>query len=384
MSSSPTRDQLASVLDALASRLASLETVMASFAGTSPPTATIGRTHVNVPEGFLTSLPKKKGKGKAAPKHPPTPHAPHCSQHVPPSTPKAPKAKGSTTIPAAKRVPPAFPLANTFPREGEPDRLLVTVVIPATAAAHVVGKGGKGLKQIHDISGARVSAFEVATSPDERHLSLRGSDSQIGDALNVLGKRLARKRVHYPKKAKPAKAEPSTTIPPTPATARQKSSASTKPPVVPPFLPTDRPSTSGIQEVPTTEAELFPSGDDDDDSPASEPDIQMASPPPPIASGSGTVVMATPGASTPGYLSSLSPSNLWSPMEIDRVIHHSTDSRDHAVEGLELRRAVAARLVTEGQVLHPSRLNPRAGLKQPVSGGTPPVRLLGKKKKNKK
>ena len=147
MSSSPTCDQLTTVLDVLAS----LETAMASFSGTSPPTVTIGQTHINIPEGFQ-SLPKKKGKGKVAP--PPMPHNPHCSQHVPPSTPKAPKAKGPTTKPAAKRVPPAFPLANTFPREGEHDRLLVTVVIPATAAAHVVGKGGKGLKQIHDISGA--------------------------------------------------------------------------------------------------------------------------------------------------------------------------------------------------------------------------------------
>ena len=162
-------------------------------------------------------------------------------------------------------------------------------------------------------------------------------------------------------------------------------SGSTKPPVVSPaFVPTDRPSTSGIQEVPTTEAELFPSGDDEDNSSTSEPNIQTTSPTPATASGSGTVMMVTPGANTPGYLSTLSPSNLWSPMEIDRVIHHSRDKRDHAAEGLELRRAIAARLVTEGQVLHPSHLNPRAGLKQPVSGGTPPVRLLGKKNKNKK
>ena len=201
MSSSPTRDQLASVLDTLATRLAPLEQVMASFPVASPPIASIG--HTNVPDDFYQPpTNKKKGKGKAAP--PPTPHDPHCARHVPPSVPKAPKAKGKTTKPAAKPAPPAFPMANTYTREGQSNRLLVTVVIPATAAAHVVGKGGKGLKQIHDIAGARVSAFEVATSPDECHISLRGTDSQIGDALNVLGKRLARKRVHYPKKAKPA------------------------------------------------------------------------------------------------------------------------------------------------------------------------------------
>ena len=67
------------------------------------------------------------------------------------------------------------------------------MVIPATAAGHVVGKGGKGLKQIHNISGAQVTTYKVATSPDERHLSLWGTDTQISDALNMLGKRLAQK-----------------------------------------------------------------------------------------------------------------------------------------------------------------------------------------------
>ena len=148
--------------------------------------------HTNVPDNFYAPpTNKKKGKGKAVP--PTTPHNPCCPQHTPPSVPKAPKAKGKTTKPAAKPAPPAFPMANTYTREGQSNRLLVTVVIPAMATAHVVGKGGKGLKQIHDIAGARVSAFKVATSPDEHHISLRGTDSQIGDALNVLGKRLARK-----------------------------------------------------------------------------------------------------------------------------------------------------------------------------------------------
>ena len=41
------------------------------------------------------------------------------------------------------------------------------VVIPASSTTHIIGKGGKGLKQISDIAGAQVSAFEVATSLDE-------------------------------------------------------------------------------------------------------------------------------------------------------------------------------------------------------------------------
>jgi hypothetical protein len=73
--------------------------------------------------------------------------------------------------------------------EGKPDRHLVTIVIPDASAQHVVGQGGKGLKQIHDISGARVNAYSLAGSNNERHVSIRGTDLQIGDALVVLGKR---------------------------------------------------------------------------------------------------------------------------------------------------------------------------------------------------
>ena len=97
----------------------------------------------------------------------------------------------------------------------------MTVVILASSAAHIIGKGGKGLKQISDIAGAWVSAFEVATSLDERHISLWGTDIQISDALSVLGKRIARKHVHYPKKK--VTKEPtasSTSAPPPTALAR--------------------------------------------------------------------------------------------------------------------------------------------------------------------
>ena len=83
---------------------------------------------------------------------------------------------------------PHLPQACTFSTEGNTDKHFITVVILAASAAHIVGKGGKGLRQIHDISGAWVAAFEVTASPDEHHISLWGTDLQIGDALNLLGK----------------------------------------------------------------------------------------------------------------------------------------------------------------------------------------------------
>ena len=75
----------------------------------------------------------------------------------------------------------------------------MTVAIPNASAAHVIGQGGKGLRQVHDISGTRISAYSlVEGSNDERHVSIQGTNEQIGDALVVLGKWIARKRIHAP------------------------------------------------------------------------------------------------------------------------------------------------------------------------------------------
>ena len=174
MLSSPTHDQLALVLDALASRLATLELTMQSFRSSHPPPAAhIAHSHANVPADFH-ELPPKKSKRKGKAKAPPsTPHATNCPQHPSSSIPKALAAKGKqTTKPAAKQATPTFHLVQVFPKEGQTNRMLVTVVIPVSTAAHVIGKGGKGLKQIHDIAGAQVSAYKVVTSSDKCHISL--------------------------------------------------------------------------------------------------------------------------------------------------------------------------------------------------------------------
>ena len=64
--------------------------------------------------------------------------------------------------------------------EGKTDRHLVMVVIPDALAQHVVGQGGKGLKQIHDISGARVNAFSVASgSNDECYISITSGKQEF-------------------------------------------------------------------------------------------------------------------------------------------------------------------------------------------------------------
>ena len=100
---------------------------------------------------------------------------------------------------------------------------------------HVVGRSGRGLKQVTDISSARVSAFtQEVDGRSERLVSIWGTDKHIGDALVVLGKRIVRKRVSALKKKKrgTAPSGPVTTAPgPLPPAALPEPSAPrTRPP----------------------------------------------------------------------------------------------------------------------------------------------------------
>ena len=279
---------LQSSLDALGKRILALESADRARISTVSMTPT---SHTPLPT---------KGKVRA--------HAASAPSKAKPAKKERPTKKG----PAIPSNPLPLHLAQTFPQEGKPDRHLVTVAIPDATAAHVIGQGGKGLKQAHDISGARVSAYVLAEgSREERHVSIRGTDEQIGDALVVLGKRIARKRIHPPKPKK--KTEPTAKelkedldrlrasaprVPynrpsaPIPAPSLQPT-ASLQPP--PPrrdwSTPVSRTPSQGEQVVPTP------------------PSVQMASPSP----------LATPHAPTVA-MSSPPPTDYppaWSPMQID-------------------------------------------------------------------
>jgi hypothetical protein len=193
---------LQSTLTALSAQLLSIENRLSALESGKP-----ARVAVATAAAVSTPPTRKKGKAKAAPPPPPKPLA------------KERPTKKSPTAPSDLPLH----LAQTFPQEDKPDRHLMTVAIPNASAAHVVGQGGQGLKQIHNISGARVAAFTLASGPrDERLISIRGTDVQIGDALVVLGKRLARKRVCYPT----VKSKFSSTVAPPPS----KAAAATVPP----------------------------------------------------------------------------------------------------------------------------------------------------------
>ncbi|KAK6971824.1 hypothetical protein R3P38DRAFT_3141159 [Favolaschia claudopus] len=95
----------------------------------------------------------------------------------------------------------AIPLAETLPTaEDSPSRYSCTLVVPDSVVGHIVGRGGKGLHQSHDISGAQLRAYTDKASPLERRVSIRSTDQQIGEALIALGKRFMRKRIRSKKK----------------------------------------------------------------------------------------------------------------------------------------------------------------------------------------
>lgn len=184
-----TPDDLSSVLRCLADWLDSLETHLDCIEGQKAAfTIATTTTSPEATKSPPSRQPPTKGKGKAK------------AQAPAPLEAKPAKKEHSTKKDAIPSAAIPLPLSQTFSMEGKANHHLIMVVTPNDAAMHVIGKGGKGLKQVHDISGARVHAYTLATgSQDERHIFIQGTDLQIGDALIVLGKRVAQKWVHPPK-----------------------------------------------------------------------------------------------------------------------------------------------------------------------------------------
>jgi hypothetical protein len=261
--------------------------------------------------------------------------------------PRQKKPAGPTPTPAAKQGPKAkgkrakppqcqastiaattlsLPLAQDNSTE---DRALyqVTVVIPDAVVGHVVGRQGRSLKQVADISGARISAFVVKDGPsDQRHVSIRGTDSQIGEGLVVLGKRLARKRVQMPRSSikkdkKNVKPAPASSTPATHGSSTTMPSTSRYP--LPPVLAEEQSTVERPlerQQSPLiTPTQLSPR----ERSPAPSPTVVMApsvKPTPSVSSGiSSFLSVGPPSSISSGSTAPPSFRGDAFDMEIDRV-----------------------------------------------------------------
>ena len=147
--SKATLEGVSAALSALARRLESIEARLpTSGSDAQIRSASSAMSYSSTPMLTAPTPSSTKGKKKA---------------QAAPSSSKAKPAKKKN--PTKKNAIPSNPLplhlAQTFPQEGKPDRHLVTVAIPDAQATHIIRQGGKGLKQVHNISGARISTYTL-------------------------------------------------------------------------------------------------------------------------------------------------------------------------------------------------------------------------------
>jgi hypothetical protein len=181
---------------------------------------------------------------------------------APPPTPAATSAARVATATAL----PSLPKAAL-------EKIVVTLSVPDAVAGHLVGRAGTGLRQIHDISHAKVSVSQVIGPSASRAVTIRGTSREVGDAVSVIGKRIARRRVRQPKPKKSGKEK--STRPQRPVRDRPAGTSSSAPTATPtpgpstPALPrasgssTPRASTSSAPapaapSVPSTSAAASP------------------------------------------------------------------------------------------------------------------------------
>ncbi|KAG5351622.1 hypothetical protein C0989_005590 [Termitomyces sp. Mn162] len=128
----------------------------------------------SVPSGLATqSAPPGQPKPKSSTKTPSTPtsHILQCVVHP------------------ASNAPLDLP-----PMDGHTLCFGCALKLPNSLVAHMVGHQRQSLKQALDISGTHLAAFTVGlVGGDCWYDSIRGSDQQIGEALMVIGKWIAKK-----------------------------------------------------------------------------------------------------------------------------------------------------------------------------------------------
>ncbi|KAG6882857.1 hypothetical protein C0995_013577, partial [Termitomyces sp. Mi166 len=193
----------------------------------------------------------------AAQKAPQPSKAPASASKAPPPSSKTPTAPTSR-IPqrvarTMSKTPLAIPLAWELPpTDGQARRYECALEIPDSLMSHVIGHQEQGLKQAHDLSGSWLAAFAVGPAGNEgcRFITIRGTNQQIGEALVVIGKRIAKRRVRAPQKQKTGNSAPNIAAPAPSPTASPATQAT------PSSLPAGSPMVTG----PPTSAKPLASG----------------------------------------------------------------------------------------------------------------------------
>ena len=117
------------------------------------------------------------------------------------------------TVSLSAMMVPSFTIHTTTTLPVTLEKIAVTMSILDDLAGHIVGRKGTGLCQIHDISNAKLLVYPTLVS-GVHLVSARGSSRDVGDALTIISKRLARRRVRTPKKKTPSAPATSTSTAP--------------------------------------------------------------------------------------------------------------------------------------------------------------------------
>ena len=165
--------------------------------------------------------------------------------------PPTPAASSAPRI-ASAAVPPTLPQAAL-------EKIVVTLSVPDAAAGHIVGRAGTGLRQIHDISHAKVSIAQAIGPSASRAVTIRGTSREVGDAISAIGKRIARRRVRQPKQKKSKGKAPARPGPSSAPTATSTSAVNTPAPPRVSTSSTPRGSTTPLVPPPATVAPSVPS-----------------------------------------------------------------------------------------------------------------------------
>ena len=107
---------------------------------------------------------------------------------------------------------PSIHIRSTTTSQAAPvEKIAVSISILDKLAGHIIRHKGTGLHQIQDISHAKMLVYPHLVS-GACVVSTRGSSQEVGDALTVIGKRLACPWARTPKKKSTSA---STATPPT-------------------------------------------------------------------------------------------------------------------------------------------------------------------------
>ncbi|KAG6883260.1 hypothetical protein C0995_012550, partial [Termitomyces sp. Mi166 len=127
-------------------------------------------------------------------------------------TPTAPTSQISQcVVQSTSNAPLAIPLAQKLPlTNGQARHYECALKIPSSLVSHVIGHQGWGLKQAHDLSSSWLATFAIGPIGNEgrQFVTIRGTNQQIGEALVVIGKHIAKCQVRTPQKQKTGNAAP--------------------------------------------------------------------------------------------------------------------------------------------------------------------------------